>query len=142
MWNTLTSPKLQTTNIVEKESNGEESDETCNMVQGNDSLKVTSESHLDDCASSSNDHDSMKAQVLNEELFIFYENLLSKYKLLKSKSFDLKEQNKVLFSKLDLILKEKVEISSERDYLKTQLDLISKENEISKNLILMLFEEL
>ena len=34
VWNTLTSPKLQTTNIVEKESSGDESDDACYMVQG------------------------------------------------------------------------------------------------------------
>ena len=39
VWNTLTSPKLQMTNYVEKESSGNESDETCYMVQGNDSLR-------------------------------------------------------------------------------------------------------
>ena len=33
VWNTLTSHKLQTTNIMEEESSGDESDETCYMVQ-------------------------------------------------------------------------------------------------------------
>ena len=32
VWNTLTSPELQTTNNVEKESSGDESNETCFMV--------------------------------------------------------------------------------------------------------------
>ena len=45
-------PRLQTTNIVEKESSEEESNEACYMVQGNDSLEVHSETQLDDCASS------------------------------------------------------------------------------------------
>ena len=68
VWNTLTSPELQTTNYVEKKPLVDESDETCYMVQGNDSLEVNSETHLDDCASSSNnDHDSMDADALNEE---------------------------------------------------------------------------
>ena len=71
---------------------------------------------------------------------MFCENLLSKYKLLKSKSFELKEENKNLFSKLNMVLQEKVEISSERDSLKTQLDLVLKENEILKiKMILTLF---
>ena len=72
---------------------------------------MTSESHLDDCASSSNDHDSMDAHALNEELSKFCEKLLSKYKALKKKIFELKE-NKNLFSKLDLVLQEKVEVSN------------------------------
>ena len=83
------------------------------------------DTHLDDCANSSNDHDSMDVHASNEELFEFCENLLSKYKVLKNKSFNLKNENE-LFSKLDLILKEKVEISSERDSLKTQLDFVLK----------------
>ena len=57
VWNTLTSPALQKTNHVEKESSGDNSDQHCYMVQGNDSLEVYSESQLDDSASSSsNDH--------------------------------------------------------------------------------------
>jgi len=47
--------------------------------------------------------------------------LLEKYKLLKKKSFELKEENKNLFSKLNVILQERVEISNERDSLKSQL---------------------
>ena len=43
VWNTLTSPKLQTPNIVEKESSKDESEQACYMVQGNDSLEVNSE---------------------------------------------------------------------------------------------------
>ena len=50
VWNTLTSPELQTTNYVEKELMVDESDETCYMVQGNESLKVHSDTHLDDSA--------------------------------------------------------------------------------------------
>ena len=83
------------------------------MVQGIDSLEVTSDTHLDNCASSLNNDNAMDAHVLNEELSMFCENLLSKYKILKSKSFDLKKENE-LFSKLDLILKEKIKVSSER----------------------------
>ena len=63
------------------------------MVQGMDSFEVKSDTHLDDCASSSDDHDSsMDAHALNEELSIFCENLLSKYEVLKSKSSDLKRE--------------------------------------------------
>ena len=50
------------------------------------SLEVHSDTHLDDSASSSNDdHDSMDAHALNEEVFLFWENFLEKYKLLKKK---------------------------------------------------------
>ena len=42
VWNTLTSLELQMTNNVEKESSGEESDQACFIVQGNDSLEVHS----------------------------------------------------------------------------------------------------
>ena len=40
VWNTLTSPKLQTPKFVEEEASEDESDQHCYMVQGNDSLKV------------------------------------------------------------------------------------------------------
>ena len=127
------------TNNVEKESSGEESDQACFIVQGNDSLEVISDTQLDDSASSSCDN-NMDAHALNEELSIFCENLLSKYKILKNKSSRLKEENKILFSKLNMILQERVEISSERDSLKTQLDLTLKENKILKNkMIMMMF---
>ena len=80
VWNTLTSPKLQTTKYVEKESSGDESDQPCYMVQGNDSLEVNSDTHLDNCASSSNDdHDSMDADALNEDLSMLCKNLSEKY---------------------------------------------------------------
>ena len=59
VWNTLTSPELQTTNNVEKEFSGEESDQAWFMIQGNDSLEVISDTHLDDCATSSNNHDGI-----------------------------------------------------------------------------------
>ena len=62
------------------------------MVQVNDSLEVNLDTHLNDCASSSIDDNAMDAHALNEELSIFCENLLSKYKLLKSKSFELKRR--------------------------------------------------
>ena len=38
---------------MEEESSGDESDQPCYMVQGNDSLEVHSETQLDDSASSS-----------------------------------------------------------------------------------------
>ena len=84
MWNTLTSPELQTINYVEKEPLVDESGETCYKVQGIDSLEVHSDTHLDD-SSSSSCNDSMDADALNEELSIVCENLLSKYKVLKKK---------------------------------------------------------
>ena len=59
VWNTLTSPELQTTNYVEKEPLVDESDETCYMVQGNVSLEVHSETHLAYSASSSGDDNMM-----------------------------------------------------------------------------------
>ena len=99
VWNTLTSPKLQTTNYVEKKPLVDESDETCYKVQGNDYLEVHSEIHLHDSASSSGD-DNIDVDALNEELSLFCENLLEKYKLLKKKSFKLKEENKNLFLNL------------------------------------------
>jgi len=74
VWNTFTSSALQTTNYVEKESSGDESDQPYYMIQGNDSL--------DDSASSSGD-DLMDADVLNEELSIVCENLLEEYQVLK-----------------------------------------------------------
>ena len=120
----------------------DEFDETCYMVQGIDSLEVHSDTHLDDSASSSCD-DNIDADVLNEELFIVCEILLSKYKLLKKKSFKLKEENKDLFSKLSMILQKRVEISSERDSLKSQLDLALNENKIlKKKMIVMMFRRI
>ena len=79
MWNTLTSTKEQAQHILEREPRRDESDQAYFMVQENDSLEVNLDSHLDDCANTSNDeHDSMDAHVLNEELSLFCENLLSK----------------------------------------------------------------
>ena len=85
---------------MKKESSGDESDQACFMVQGNDSLEVILDTYLDDCTSSSCDDNAMDAHVLNEELSIFCENLLEKYKLLKKKSPKLKGENEDLFSKL------------------------------------------
>jgi len=103
VWNTLTSPALQMSKYVEEESSGDESDQYCYMVQGNDSLEVNSDTQLDDCASSSSD-DHMDADALNEELYIVCENLLEKYQVLKKKTFIMKEENKNLSSKLGLVL--------------------------------------
>jgi len=47
----------------------------------------------------------LDAHALNEELFMFCETFLLKYKLLKSKSFELKEENKNMFSKLNVACK-------------------------------------
>ena len=116
VWNTLISLKEQPSNYLGKEPIVDESDEACYMVQGIDSLEVKSDTYLDVCASSPDDHDSsIDAHALKEELSICCENLLSKYKFLKKKSFDLKRENENLFSKLDLVLKEKIEVSNERD---------------------------
>ena len=51
VWNILTSPKLQLPIQMEKESSGEESDQRCFMVQGNDSLEVHSDTQLDSASS-------------------------------------------------------------------------------------------
>ena len=71
VWNTLISHKEQASNISERESIGDESDQACYMVQENDSLEVTLDSHLDDCTSSFNNDNAMDAYVLNEELSMF-----------------------------------------------------------------------
>ena len=39
VWNTLTSPKFQTPNIVEKKSSEDESEQQCYMIQGNTLLR-------------------------------------------------------------------------------------------------------
>ena len=93
---------------MEKESSVDESDQACFIVQGIDSLEIISDTQLDDCASSSYDDNAMDTHALNEELSLFYENLLSKFKSLKSKIFDLKEENKNLFSKLNMVLQDRV----------------------------------
>ena len=98
VWNMLSSLKEQASNNVERELIVDESKQTCYMVQGNNSLMVNSESHLDDYASSSDDHDSsMDTHALNEELSIFCENLLSKYKVLKARVLIKKEKMKISF---------------------------------------------
>ena len=53
---------------MKKEPVVDESDETCYMIQGINSLEVHLETHLDDSASSSGD-DYMDADALNEELY-------------------------------------------------------------------------
>jgi len=47
VWNTLISHKKQASNISERESIGNESNQACYIVQENDSLEVTLDSHLD-----------------------------------------------------------------------------------------------
>ena len=88
-----------------------------------DSLEVHSETQLDSASSSFDDHDSMDANALNEELSIVCENLLEKYKVLKKKTCKLTNENKDLFSKLELALQEKVEFSNECVSLKPNLNL-------------------
>ena len=73
VWNKLTSSKLQTPNFMEDESSGE-SEPQCFMVQGNDSLEVSSESQLDNNDASSSSNDYIDANALNEELSIVCEN--------------------------------------------------------------------
>ena len=73
----MVSPKEETSHDVEREPIIDESDQACYIVQGIDSLEVTSDTHLDDCANSSNDDNAMDAHALNEELFVFCENMLS-----------------------------------------------------------------
>ena len=46
VWNIFTPPKLQLSNQEEKESSGEESNQHCFMVQGNDSLEIHSDTQL------------------------------------------------------------------------------------------------
>ena len=65
---------------MEKKSSGEESDQRCFMVQGNDSLEVHSDTQLD-ASTSSYCNECMDAQALNDELAKNCENLISKYKL-------------------------------------------------------------
>ena len=48
----------------EKRIQVDEFDEVCYLVQENNSLEVTLESHLYDCTNSSNDHDSSKDVML------------------------------------------------------------------------------
>ena len=77
IWNTLISLEEQTSNDVEREPSEDESDQASYMVQGNDSLEVILDSHLDDCTSTSNnDNDSMDAHMLNDELSKFCKDLL------------------------------------------------------------------
>ena len=109
VWSTLISPELQTMKYVEKESNEDESDDACYMVQANDSLEVNSDTQLDNSASSSID-DYVDADALNEELSIVCEKLLEKYQVLKKKNFKIKEENKNLSSKLDITLQGRDEI--------------------------------
>ena len=99
VWNTLTSLKLQTPNIVEKKSSEDESEQHCYMVQGIDSLKVNSDTQLDDSVSSSSD-DYMDADALNEEPSIVCENLLQKYQVLKKKSIKLNKKIRICVQNL------------------------------------------
>ena len=90
------------------------------MVQGNDSLEVHSEPHLDcddDASSSCDDH--IDAHALNEELSIVCEKLIEKYKILKKKSLEIEKENKSLHSRLDCVLQEKVEVYNDRNSLRS-----------------------
>ena len=94
VWNTLTSPALQTTKYME-ESSGGESEQHCYMVQGNDSLEVHSETQLDSFDSSSSCDEYVDAHALNEELSIVCEKLIEKYNLLKKKSLGINNEIKI-----------------------------------------------
>jgi len=78
VWNILTSPELQTQINEKEKSSGEESDQRCLMVQGNDSLEVYSDTQLDNSTSSSC-NECVDAHALNNELAIgsekFYKNI-------------------------------------------------------------------
>ena len=76
---------------MEEKSSGEESDQRCFMVQGNDSLEVYSETQLDNSVSSSCG-DYIDAHTLYEKPSIVSEKLQSKYKVLKNKNSKLKEK--------------------------------------------------
>ena len=71
VWSILTSPELPVIINKLRRSRKDKFDEHCLMVQGIDSLEVHSDTHLNDSASSSNDHDSMNAYVLNKKLSNF-----------------------------------------------------------------------
>ena len=66
-------------------SSEDESEQACYIVQGNDSLKVNSDTQLDDSACSSSD-DHIDTEILNEKLSIVCEKLLEKYQHLKRKA--------------------------------------------------------
>ena len=72
VWNILISPKEQVQYILEREPRRDESEQSCYMVQGNDSLEVNSEFIIDYCASTFNDNTSNEdAHMLNEGLSCF-----------------------------------------------------------------------
>ena len=71
------SPELQTPINEKEKSSGEESDQRCFMVQGNDSLEVHSDAQLDSASTSCDEY--IDVDALNEELFIVCEKLLEKY---------------------------------------------------------------
>ena len=105
VWNkltTTTTSKLQL-QIQPEESSGE-SDSQCYTVQGNDSLEVHSETHLDDDGDASSSNDYIDAHALNEELSIVCEKLIEKYNILKKKTCALNKENEKLSSRLDKVL--------------------------------------
>ena len=73
VWNTLTSLKEQASNNIERESIVNEFEQTGYIVQGNDSLEVMSDTHLDDHDCSSIDDNYIDAHALYEELSMFCE---------------------------------------------------------------------
>ena len=109
VWNkltTTTTSKLQLPIQQEEESSGDESEpQQCYMIQGNDSLEVHLETHLDDASSSCDDYD---AHALNEELSIVCEKLIEKYKILKKKSLGIEKENKSLQSRLNNFCKRRL----------------------------------
>ena len=79
---------------TEYESSEDESEQHYYMVQGNDSLEVNSETHLNDCASSSCD-EYIDADALNEELSIVCSKLLEKYNFWKRRVLDLTKKIRI-----------------------------------------------
>ena len=109
VWNKLTTTNTSKLQLpIQPEESSGESDSQCFMVQGNDSLEVHSETHLDDnddCASSSNDY--VDPHALNEELSLVCEKLIEKYNILKKKSLGINNENKNLIARLMLFCKKK-----------------------------------
>ena len=52
---------------------------------------------------------------------------------MKKKSFELKEENKILFSKLEIILKENNSLKNKMALISKELKFVSKENTSLKN---------
>ena len=102
--------KASTWDLESKSKKEDDSAYMCFMVQGDDPLEVSSESHSD-CNNLSMD-----------EIASFFEIFEEKYNLLKLKNKNMKNQIVALKNNIDLI-------SQENDSLKNQLDFVLKEKE-------------